>query len=535
MDKFLRPPTLDVDPESPTAADEWEMWLSNFNAFFNAIDASLSPDKLALLRAHISCATYKLIKNAKTFLDAEEILKRRFVKPRSEVYARHRLFTRRQQPGESLSQFLDELRSLSLDCNFQAADADTITEEAIRDAFINGMASNGIRQRLLEFMKLDLSSAVNQARAMEMAQLHSESYAQSTPAPTYPTAAVAAPTDTPERGETVEMAAKLSNHTSRKCFFCGLSYHPLSECRAKNVTCHKCGREGHYARVCQSTARRKIQMTSAFTDITASSLDCLSPSIAMVSINGKPLRALIDTGSSKSFIRTDIARSFKDLQINSADGLVAMASNRHRMRLREKCCVQLELKGRTYSNVSLSLLDDLCAPVLLGHDFLRQHESVSLEFGGKLPSLSVCGLIAASIDPPPLFSDLSPDCKPIQTKSRRHSEADQKFIEKEVARLLREGIIVPSRSPWRAQALVVTQGDKKRLVIDYAQTVNRFTRLNAYPLPGITDMVEKISKFKVFSSIDLSSDPDPGRGTKIHCFRGLREALSIYARSFRRH
>jgi transposase InsO family protein len=165
----------------------------------------------------------------------------------------------------------------------------------------------------------------------------------------------------------------------------------------------------------------------------------------------------------------------------------------------------MELNGRTYSDVNLTLLDDLCAPVLLGHDFLKQHQSVSLEFGGKLPSLSVCGLIAASIDPPSLFSDLSPDCTPIQTKSRRHSEADEDFIDKEVARLLLEGVIVPSRSPWRAQVLVVPQGDKKRLVVDYAQTINRFTRLNAYPLPSITEMVEKISKYKVFSSIDLRS------------------------------
>ena len=105
----------------------------------------------------------------------------------------------------------------------------------------------------------------------------------------------------------------------------------------------------------------------------------------------------------------------------------------------------------------------------------------------------------------PLFSDLTPDCHPIQTKSRRHNEADRKFIDMEVERLLLEGIIVPSRSPWRAQALVVPQGAKRRLVIDYSQTINRFTRLNAYPLPGIREMVEKISKYKIFTSIDLRS------------------------------
>ena len=46
-------------------------------------------------------------------------------------------------------------------------------------------------------------------------------------------------------------------------------------------------------------------------------------------------------------------------------------------------------------------------------------------------------------------------------------------------------IIEPARSPWRAQVLVVTQGTKRRLVIDYSTTINRFTLLDAYPLPNI--------------------------------------------------
>ena len=38
-------------------------------------------------------------------------------------------------------------------------------------------------------------------------------------------------------------------------------------------------------------------------------------------------------------------------------------------------------------------------------------------------------------------------------------------------RLLDADIIEPARSPWRAQVLVVKQGEKKRLVIDYSVTI----------------------------------------------------------------
>ena len=73
-------------------------------------------------------------------------------------------------------------------------------------------------------------------------------------------------------------------------------------------------------------------------------------------------------------------------------------------------------------------------------------------------------------------------------------------------RLVQEDIIESSVSPWRAQVLVVVNDkQKRRMVIDYSQTINRFTHLDAFPLPRIDDLVNKIAKYRVFSSIDLRS------------------------------
>ena len=53
--------------------------------------------------------------------------------------------------------------------------------------------------------------------------------------------------------------------------------------------------------------------------------------------------------------------------------------------------------------------------------------------------------------------------------------------------------------------MVVTRNEnhKKRLVIDYSQTMNRFTMLDAYPLPHIDDTVNSIAVYRVFSTIHL--------------------------------
>ena len=42
-------------------------------------------------------------------------------------------------------------------------------------------------------------------------------------------------------------------------------------------------------------------------------------------------------------------------------------------------------------------------------------------------------------------------------------------------------------------------------MIDYSLTINKFTNLDAYPLPKISKMTNQIAQYRVFSTIDLKS------------------------------
>ena len=55
----------------------------------------------------------------------------------------------------------------------------------------------------------------------------------------------------------------------------------------------------------------------------------------------------------------------------------------------------------------------------------------------------------------------------------------------------------------KKKVLVVKRGEKQRLVIDYSSTINRFTILDAYPLPRIDSLVNQIANNQFYSSIDL--------------------------------
>ena len=130
---------------------------------------------------------------------------------------------------------------------------------------------------------------------------------------------------------------------------------------------------------------------------------------------------------------------------------------------------------------------------------------MTITYGGDEPPL-VASLGTLKVEPPLLFHNLTADCHPIRTKSRRYSIQDRLFIKVEVQRLLEDGIIEKSHSPWRSQVHVTGGGNqKRRLVVDYSMTVNRFTLLDAYPLPRIDDMVNTMAQYRVFSTVDMKS------------------------------
>jgi len=154
------------------------------------------------------------------------------------------------------------------------------------------------------------------------------------------------------------------------------------------------------------------------------------------------------------------------------------------------------------------------ATSFLAFDFQSQHQRVIFELGGNLQDMIVsqnkdktCAVAVAETQEVSLFSNLTAGVKPIATKSRHFSHEDRLFIQDSVDQMLCDGCIRPSSSPWRAQVLIVkneANRRKNRLCIDYSQTINIYTELDAYPLPRIDDMINEL-KYRVFSTFDLRS------------------------------
>jgi len=78
-----------------------------------------------------------------------------------------------------------------------------------------------------------------------------------------------------------------------------------------------------------------------------------------------------------------------------------------------------------------------------------------------------------------------------------------------VKKLLWEGIIEETISPWNSPILVIPKKldaswqQKFRLVVDYRK-LNKKIRRNAYPLPDITEILDQLGEAKYFSCLDLA-------------------------------
>ncbi len=223
---------------------------------------------------------------------------------------------------------------------------------------------------------------------------------------------------------------------------------------------------------------------------------------------------LIDTGSSESFISNSLVSKL-GVSLEPCYNSITMASESHVCKTLGACVVSIMLYDQLLENVRLMVLDHLCSDIILGHDVLSKHQKLIVNFHGDKPPIELrklspaaCSLSRAMIDPPPLFSNLSDNIRPIACSSRKYSDPEMKFITKTVKDLLKNGTVRHSNSPWRAQVLVTDldkPNTKPRMVVDYSRTINKFTLLDAYPLPPMDSIVSKIAQYGIYSTFDLKS------------------------------
>ena len=264
MERALRPERFESVPNTAISAKEFSHWLRTFENFVGVLPQD-GLNKLNVLINFLSPSVFDYISECNDYKEAIDLLKGIYIKPVNEVFARHLLSSRKQRSGESLDEYLQNLKVLSKECNFKAVDAIEHKEQYIRDAFIAGIQSNQIRQRLLEKSTIILNEVFVEARTLEAAQKNVESFNDGS-------SHLDSNLNALQIDDAKSSAAVKNQDTTDKqrCWNCGNDAHAKMKCPAKNESCFSCGRKGHFSKYCHSKSKQKVGENSKSTTTSAS-------------------------------------------------------------------------------------------------------------------------------------------------------------------------------------------------------------------------------------------------------------------------
>ena len=94
---------------------------------------------------------------------------------------------------------------------------------------------------------------------------------------------------------------------------------------------------------------------------------------------------------------------------------------------------------------------------------------------------------------------------PVKQNPRRLPLSKRELVREEISKMLEQGIVQPSQSPWSSPVVLVQKKDgSTRFCVDYRK-LNNLTLKDSYPLPRIDESLDALQGSKWFSTLDLQS------------------------------
>eukprot|EP00731_Ephydatia_muelleri_P013071 Em0007g381a len=334
--------------------------------------------RVAVLLSVIGSRTYSLLRSLlhpevpgeKTYDQLATALREHFEPKRLVVVERFHFNRRNQGNGESVLEYVAEIKRLAGTCTFGA-----FLTEALRDRFVCGLTNESIQRRLLSEANLDFEKAVQIARGMETAQKNSQVVQAS-------------------EGRVQKFQDHVSSRTQggQGCRHCGKRGHQAEHCRFKNAVCYRCHKKGHIEAKCKTRQDKeetkwmeeqgedeckghRYHVIDTLCEETMGSVfksqDTSGTSVYRVKmeINGEMLMMEIDTGAAVSLISEDTYRKkFSKLQLTASA-----------VRLATYTTQRIEVCGEVRVRVRLGDQEKHCrlvvvagkGPSLLGRDWLQ--------------------------------------------------------------------------------------------------------------------------------------------------------------------
>ena len=339
-------------------------------------------------------------------------------------------------------------------------------------------------------------------------------------------------------GKLTQFIGNRNKNGERICNYCHDEKNPhlATDCPVKKkLICFKCNLPGHIARQCENKIVKPYSKTINDSEIyiKKSQIGLITQSLnddprphCTIKLGKSEINGLIDSGSlitifPKNFVNNDHSTPIKCF--TQADGTSCLW-------VKGPIETEFEINKINFKYpVYIQETDD----IIIGADFLKKNKAkidmensslllfnqtkdenkrieidpkfnneklicenlVNEEFPELLTGIGKCELVKHEID--------TGNTKPITIRQRRVPIAYMEEIAKHVEELLKEDIIEESNSDWHFPFVTVRKKDgTMRLAIDF-RPLNDITRKDAFPMPRIDEILEKMTDARIFSRLDL--------------------------------
>lgn len=257
-----------------------------------------------------------------------------------------------------------------------------------------------------------------------------------------------------------------------------------------------------------------------------------------VSIYGCNIKGLLDSGANRIFLGTSGIDLITNLGIgiNETDKVKCTVANAQSMDCIGYVTVPICLKNKVHI-FDVFLVPELCHTLVLGTIFwikmglvpdLRKGEwyfssennelklnviqsANDLNYDQKLHLEQVVEEYFNSIENVKLGCttlvehEIKTNSPPIKQRYYPVSPAMQQLINKEIDKMLELDVIEKSDSGWSSPIIMVPKGDNTyRFCVDFRK-LNSVTEKNAYPLPYINSILDRLGNARYLSSLDIKS------------------------------
>ena len=521
--------------EFDQAVENWESYIERMEQYFVANDVTSAAKKRAILLSTCGPSTYTTIHslaapNKPTDMDYKVLLEltMKHYNPRpSVIMQRYKFNATTQQPGESISSYVVELRKLTEFCDFGES-----LNDMLRDKFVSGLRNTKTQHRLLSEKGLTFAKAQEIAQAMELADKDVKSL-QSGPQTFVHKLQESQPATQRPTKKNPQYPNRGSNPHTTVCYRCG-GKHLATSCHFKTEQCHVCGKIGHIARVCHNRYQNSSKghtanvvesqsaqpSTTDSTEYTLFPIDSsqskTTPWRTTLTLNGEEVEIEIDTGASVSLI-SQVA--FDKLQ----SSVTLLPLKTEQIKLRTFIGEEIKVLGST-SVTAQSGEHSATLPLLVvkgnGPNLIGRNWLTELKLDWKVVhSINTNSIQQVVEQNKEVFQQglrkiegvqaklhVDSQARPLYFKARSVPYALRQKVEQELERLEKQDVITPVLfSDWATPIVPVVKSDGSvRVCGDYKLTANKVSKTDRYPLPKIEDIFASLAGGETFSKLDLS-------------------------------